>query len=362
MKDESYASRFLCREEDWGYLLQDMDNDRLWGVSHKEYQRIFMDRSSPLWELNPYRYSGDFFIGKHSQSLSLSAPISVSWSITSSCNSRCVFCCTDSINQATERNEATLNQIEQTLDALASWNVMRIVLGGGEPLTRPDFLDILQIFRSRSIRPVLATNGILLTSNLLQAAVDTCMNLQISLDTLSSETYHSLRGVDALKDVTNHLCEAAESGALVRVVTVVTSKNINELPQIGNFLGRCGVRQWFIYELLRSGRAVNNYEQLHVRRTADIKSLADRLQQVYPNLSVWYWGSKSADGCSVYISPDGTLELVNYHTNSFFRFPCSAFSLSSAKKYWEQVAPNSKQSILENFLSKNRTMGDATNV
>lgn len=54
----------MQRKEDWGYLLQDEWNDRLWAVDHEIFgQMKAEDGSLPVWLENPYQYQGKFELG-----------------------------------------------------------------------------------------------------------------------------------------------------------------------------------------------------------------------------------------------------------------------------------------------------------
>lgn len=347
--------RFLQRKEDWGYLLQDEWNDRLWAVDHETFgQMKTEDGSLPVWLENPYQYQGKFELGAIPPEKTLRAPISISWSITASCNSHCRFCCTDSLNTSVRQQEAGTEQIARILDDLVRWQVMRIIIGGGEPLIRPDISEILDLFQEKRFRPVLATNGLLLEHRLLDKAAEACINIQISLDTLNAERYRRLRGTDGLARVRKNIRAAAETGRLVRIVTVLTSENIDELPAIADELGAAGIRQWFIFEMLPSGRGQLCYDELHVQDMKKVKSCIHMAKIKYPGLSIWYWGNKKADGCSVYVLPDGSLNLTDYHTNRSKAFGMDGFRFENVLAFWDQIPQTERQKMLDNFLASNR--------
>lgn len=350
--------RFISRQEDWGYLIQDVLNDRIWAVDDDVWQRMGKaDTSLPIFAPNPYRYGKPFILGDPGKVNTLSAPISISWSLTTRCNSRCVFCCTDSIN-SDGRCEATTEEVENIARVLLEWRVPRMILGGGEPLTRPDIGEILSIFEQMDFKPALATNGVLLDDKMLEMVSRSCMNIQVSLDTLDGERYRRLRGVDALDAVLGHIRAAASGATLTRVVTVLTSENISELPSIGRFLANCGVRQWFIFEMLGAGRGCRVFDELHIRDDAFIRRVITQLQDEHPGLSVWYWGSKPADGCSVYVLPDGSLALTDYHANRTSKLSGKSLSIESARRIWDEIGNTEKRKMLDNFLSSNRLEDD----
>jgi sulfatase maturation enzyme AslB (radical SAM superfamily) len=327
----------------------------MWAVDQNTMDRIEKnDQSVPVFMQNPYRYEHAFKVGKDLLTEHLSAPVSISWSLTAGCNSRCSFCCTDSINAGSLQQEATLEEVENIVSVLMDWKVPRIILGGGEPLVRPDIRDIFSIFRQNSFRPVLATNGILLSGDFLRDAAETCMNIQISLDTLEPAVYRKLRGVDALAAVKKNLLAAVETGVLVRAVTVLTTENLQELEKIGRFLADAGIRQWFIFEMLASGRGADTYDSLHIQDKERVSRIIGELENRFPSFSIWYWGSQPADGCSIYVVPEGRLALTDYHTNQTMQFPAEELDLQVVEKCWMQIREDDKKKMLDNFLAGNR--------
>lgn len=350
-----FEQRFLYRKEKWGYILQDTLHDRLWAVDEETLLRAKKgDISYPFFSNKPYQYNEKFEIGNVARRDTISAPVSVSWSITAKCNSRCCFCCTNSINSASPSHEASTEEIERVLQVLSRWGVTRIIIGGGEPLMRKDISEILGLFRRYNMKPALATNGILFTEKLIKEAVDTCMNIQISLDTLKRERYCALRGIDGLEIVKNNIYQVSRNNVLVRIVTVLTKENKDELLDISDFLAECGIRQWFIFELLESGRGKSCYERLHIEAFPCIRETIQSIRERHPDLSVWYWGNKKADGCSVYVNPDGSLNLVDYHKNSSQVFRSGDLDLQYVKDFWNQISDDDKKKMLDNFLSKDR--------
>ena len=355
MQNSKIAERFLTRKEQWGWLIQDTRHDRLWAVDEASWDRIInKNEDSPLLSDNPYKHEGSFTIGDVKEFKSLSAPISISWAITGKCNSRCCFCCTSDIQSECAKAEADINTIEQTLKVLLEMKVPRIIIGGGEPLIRHDISDILELFRRNSFKPVIATNGIMLHGSLLEQVAQTCMNIQISLDTLDPVVYQKLRGVDALSSVMHNLRDTVQTGSLVRVVTVLNRYNEYELEKIGAYLDHIGIKQWFIFEMLRSGRGAEVYDTLHVQDMEHVRRTIQKLSCSCPELSIWYWGNKPQDGCAVYVMPDGRLGLTDYHRNETHYFSKGLLTSEEFFRQWNCIEYPEKRKMLENFTSANR--------
>jgi MoaA/NifB/PqqE/SkfB family radical SAM enzyme len=74
--------------------------------------------------------------------------------ITNYCPFECSFCYQASTKKG---SHASLENIEKYADILSKMNVFEVAIGGGEPTMHPNFVEILEIFRSRGIVPNFTT-------------------------------------------------------------------------------------------------------------------------------------------------------------------------------------------------------------
>src|SRR6185503_5633916 len=85
----------------------------------------------------------------------------VVWNVTRTCNLRCVHCYSDSYAQK-YAGELSHEQALGVIDDVAAFNVPALLFSGGEPLTRPDLLDLIEYAVGKGLRITLSTNGTLL--------------------------------------------------------------------------------------------------------------------------------------------------------------------------------------------------------
>ena len=71
----------------------------------------------------------------------LTAPICLTWELTYGCNQACVHCLTSSGRR--DPDELSTAEAERVIDELAAMQVFYVNIGGGEPLVRRDFFDLL---------------------------------------------------------------------------------------------------------------------------------------------------------------------------------------------------------------------------
>ena len=87
-------------------------------------------------------------------------PATVTFELTNACNLRCKHC----FSFAGERleDELSIDEIKKVLGDLQNLGTMESDVGGGEPLLRPDLLQVLNAAQSLDFEMVILTNGTLL--------------------------------------------------------------------------------------------------------------------------------------------------------------------------------------------------------
>jgi MoaA/NifB/PqqE/SkfB family radical SAM enzyme len=91
---------------------------------------------------------------------------SISWlEPTSKCNLYCEGC----YRKNEKDGHKSLNEIKKDLDVFTSLRKSDgISIAGGDPLTHPDILDIVAEIKRRDLKPIINTNGLALTKDLLK--------------------------------------------------------------------------------------------------------------------------------------------------------------------------------------------------
>src|SRR5687768_16523883 len=85
----------------------------------------------------------------------------VVWNATKTCNLECKHCYADA---ETRRfvGELTTEEAQRMIEDLAAMNIPALLISGGEPLVRPDILDLADYASSLGIRVTFSTNGTLI--------------------------------------------------------------------------------------------------------------------------------------------------------------------------------------------------------
>ena len=86
----------------------------------------------------------------------------VVWNCTRRCNLRCVHCYSQSADCHYAGELTTDEEAIAFIDDLAQFGAPVLLFSGGEPLLRPDLLDLADRARQLGLRAVISTNGTLI--------------------------------------------------------------------------------------------------------------------------------------------------------------------------------------------------------
>lgn len=96
----------------------------------------------------------------------MSAPFYVQFELTEACNNKCYFCYNPLGKIA--GNELSTAKIKDVLKQLSKLGVFRINFNGGEPLTRPDFKEIVEYAANLGFELHMNTNSTLVTDSIAE--------------------------------------------------------------------------------------------------------------------------------------------------------------------------------------------------
>ncbi len=192
----------------------------------------------------------------------LDAPICLTWELTYACNLQCVHCLSSS-GQRDER-ELSTEEAKKILDDLRDLQVFYINIGGGEPMVRRDFFELLEYSVANGIGVKFSTNGAFIDEEKARrlAAMD-YLDIQISLDGVDAATNDAVRGEGsydmAIRAMEN--LKAANFGQF-KISVVVTRHNVSQLDQFKALADHYGA-QLRITRLRPAGRGADTWHELH---------------------------------------------------------------------------------------------------
>ncbi len=178
----------------------------------------------------------------------------VVWTATHRCNLHCLHCYTDSRDRAYP-DELTTAEARALVDDLAAFGVPVLLISGGEPLRRPDVLDIAAHAVDRGLRVVLSTNGTLITPERVVRLREIGVSyVGISIDGRppTHDRFRGQPGAFAASLAAVRACR--DAGLRTGLRFTMTRANLPDLPWIFDLMAEQGVPRLCIYHLAPTGR------------------------------------------------------------------------------------------------------------
>ena len=172
-------------------------------------------------------------------------PISGSMEVTMRCNLRCQHCYIPPERRLScKAHELSLAEIQRILDELTDAGCLWLLLTGGEPLLRRDFLNIYRYARNKGLILTLFTNGTLVTERIADYLAEwRPFNIEITLYGATQETYERVTGIPgSYARCRRGIDLLMERKLPLKLKTMVMTLNHHELDQMKAFASSLGVQ------------------------------------------------------------------------------------------------------------------------
>ena len=153
-------------------------------------------------------------------------------SLTSKCNLSCIYCHREGENSPKEPLSAA--EIAEILRVAAHFGIRSVKFTGGEPMLRPDLLEIIRSVPV-GMESSITTNGTLLAGLVADLKQAGLRRVNVSIDSLNHESYKKITGTDKLDDVLEGINEALKTGLTPVKLNMVVLAGIND-HEINDFL------------------------------------------------------------------------------------------------------------------------------
>lgn len=179
----------------------------------------------------------------------------VAWEITGRCNLFCAHCRGSATSDCVE-GELTTQECFNLIDQILEVGNPILILTGGEPLCRPDVMQIAEYAVKKGLRVVLGTNGTLITDEIAaQLKAVPVSRVGISLDfTIAKlqDEFRSKRGAfdTAMRGVT----AARKAGVEVQINSTITKMNVDYLDDLLSLALEAGAVAFHPFMLVPTGR------------------------------------------------------------------------------------------------------------
>ncbi len=188
------------------------------------------------------------------------SPYIVIWETTRACDLACKHC---RANAVTDRHPLELSTAaaKRMMDDVRRFGRPLFVLTGGDPLKRPDIVELVEYGTSIGLRMAMTPSGTpLMTEDVLRELRDAGLcRLAVSLDGSTAAIHDAFRGVDGSYEWTIRMLHAARGlGLTTQVNTTVSRYNIDDFDALCELMTDLGITLWSVFFLVPTGRANPN--------------------------------------------------------------------------------------------------------
>ncbi|MFT5874933.1 MAG: putative heme d1 biosynthesis radical SAM protein NirJ2 [Clostridium sp.] len=185
----------------------------------------------------------------------------VSWNTTNKCNMYCKHCYRDAGVEA--QHELNTTEAKALINEIVKAGFKIMIFSGGEPLMRSDIYELVEYASKIGLRPVLGSNGTLITAKVAQKlkAAGT-MGVGISLDSLNPKKHDEFRSYEGgWREAVCGMKNCREAGLPFQIHTTVMNWNMNEILDITDFAVGIGAVAHHTFFLVPTGRGLDIEKQ-----------------------------------------------------------------------------------------------------
>ncbi|MEN6467589.1 MAG: 12,18-didecarboxysiroheme deacetylase [Smithella sp.] len=214
--------------------------------------KLYCGAVEPSDVLRYNRHSGQ--LPSHLLQFSADKKPVVVWNMTRRCNLKCIHCYSASAD-IDYPDELTTEEGKKLIDDLAAFGAPVILFSGGEPLMRPDLLELAQYATDKGMRAVISTNGTLMTKEITAGLKKIGLSyVGVSLDGLQ-KTHDRFRGSKgAFEKAIKGIRNCREAGIKVGLRFTVNQHNVADVPDMFDLLRKEKIERMCFYHLVYTGR------------------------------------------------------------------------------------------------------------
>ncbi|WP_352422465.1 radical SAM protein [Proteiniphilum sp.] len=235
--------------------------------------------------------SKNFYRNKNQiTSLAEYSPERVDFFITKYCNLKCKHCFESSSFELRKPAPIDLDLAKKVFEQMDYMSVSQLKITGGEVLTIPNFMEILELSLKFRFQVMILTNGILLNDKLIEKLRAKNVLIGLSLDGVDKETHEGLRGRGSFKRLDINLKKLKEAGIKYSLTTSVNSMNYKQIEEITekafNTYGAANITFSYVRSMGRA--AENKFLFIDPGKEDEIRSKVENLGRVFGNDKVIY--------------------------------------------------------------------------
>lgn len=174
------------------------------------------------------------------------------WFPTPRCNLSCVHCCAA---RFLDKGELDTSETRRFIKEAGQAGLKFLVFCGGEPLLRPDALELIQLADELDIRCTVASNGSTFTEEALTELAKYHVSLIISIDGTTRNTHEKMRGSGSWDFVIKAVERMRRLGTRFFVEMAVNKINYQEVAEYLTMVQDWGASRACLKPVIPTGRA-----------------------------------------------------------------------------------------------------------
>ena len=189
----------------------------------------------------------------------ISPPFMVSYRITTKCNLKCKHCFAEA-SEERAHDELSKEEALRLIDDLAEWGIGLLLLSGGEPLCREDFLEIASYASKKGIRTGVGSNGTLIDVTMARKMKDVGIKtVGISIDGADARAHDSLRGEGSFYRALGGASACKTESLPFQFNMVIRKDTISQIEEMLKLAKDSGAAAVEFFDLVEVGRAGAEY-------------------------------------------------------------------------------------------------------
>jgi len=207
----------------------------------------------------------------------------VVWIVTGRCNLSCRHCYASRFSHLPELStEEALRVVEGVAEIKAG----HLSITGGEPTLREDLLKLILEARGRGLRVSIVTNTLRLTDELMKLLAKEGVEVQVSIDGASKETFAKMRGpyFDLALEKVKRL---RDLGAEVRPIMAISAANYSEAGRYVELCADLNASGAALIPLIPVGRADKGFMPTPGMTKEAFSLAAQKAEELGLNIELW---------------------------------------------------------------------------
>lgn len=227
-------------------------------------------------------------------------PQIVTLRITSKCNQDCKYCYGPKCVK-----ELPFSLIKKMVAKFKANDVKGVVITGGEPLMRPDILDIFKEIKENGMKLLLYTNGDFVWDKIeyINKYIDV---LSLPLD--AADPIYAYRKGDNFNNIMRLLeyYSKEKNRPIIKIGSVITKENFNQMKPIAELLKKFHIDIWKIYQFIPTGQTGNKYKDELLINAHEFQSKADQIINEYSSYFKIFSSRRTQRSAAYFmVDPDG---------------------------------------------------------